>query len=118
VHYDFDWIEPPEPRYGRLRVDGLRDILANELSAIVERTDPRDYADLLHILRRSALTIEQGMADCRQKFGWPGLHHLLQTSLLKVDELSGWPNTEPPTTLGEARAFHHALVESLARSSI
>jgi predicted nucleotidyltransferase component of viral defense system len=118
VHYDFDWIEPPVPRYRRLRVDGLRDILANKLSAMVERTDPKDYADVLHLLRRTPLTIEQGMADCKTKFGWPGLPHLLQGALLRVNDLSGWPETEPPTTLDEARAFFRGLAVSLVRSSI
>lgn len=118
VHYDFEWIEEPAARYGRLRVDGLRDILANKLSAIVERTDAKDYADLLHILRRSSLTLEQGIDDCRAKFGWPGLDRLLQTALLRVDELPAWPDTEPPTTLGEARAFFREAVEDLVRSSI
>lgn len=117
VHYEFDWIEQPVPRYHGLRVDGLRDILANKLSAMVERTDPKDYADLLHLLRRTELTLDQGMRDCKTKFGWPGLHHLLQSALLRVDHLSGWPETEPPTTLDEARAFFHGLVQDLVRSS-
>lgn len=118
VYYDFEWIEPPVPRYDALRVDGLRDILANKLSAIVERTDPKDFADLLHILRRTDLTIEQGMVDCKRKFGWPGLQHLLQTALLKVESLSGWPETEPPATLDDARAFFRRLVERLVHSSV
>ena len=118
VHYDFDWLEPPLPRYGRLRVDGLRDILANKLSAMVERSDPKDYADLLHLLRRTQLTIEQGMEDCKTKFGWPGLPHLLQTAFLRVNELSGWPETDPPTSLDEARTFFRGVVERSVRSSI
>ncbi len=117
VHYDYDWIEPPRPLYGRLQVDGLRDILANELSAMIERTDPKDYADLLHLLRRSPLTIDQGIEDCRAKLGWPGLAYLLQTALLKVDELPGWPETVPATSLDEARAFFTGIVERLASSS-
>ncbi len=117
VHYDYDWLEPPQPLYGQLRVDGLRDILANKLSAMIERTDPKDYADLLHILRRTPVTIEQGIEDCRAKFGWPGLSYLLQTALLKVDGLSAWPETEPPTSLDEARDFFAGIVDRLARSS-
>jgi hypothetical protein len=54
VRYDVDHIEPPRPRYGPLRVDGLRDILANKLSAMVERTEPKDYADVLLLLRQPA----------------------------------------------------------------
>jgi len=118
VHYDFDWVEPPLRRYDGLRVDGLRDILANKLSAVIERTDPKDYADLLFLLQRTPLTIEQGIEDCKAKFGWPGLGHLLQTALLRVDDLSGWPETDPTTSVDEARTFFRGLVKTLARSSI
>lgn len=119
VHYEFDWIEAPRPLYrDRLLVDGLRDILANKLSAVVERTDPKDYADLLLLLRQPSLTIEQGIQDCRAKFGWPGLRDLLQTALLRVDTLSGWPETEPATDLAEARSFFRDLVKRLARASL
>lgn len=41
------------------------------------------------------------------------LDHPLQTALLKVNQLSGWPDTEPPTTLDEARAFVRGIVEDL-----
>lgn len=118
VHYDFDWIEPPVARYRGLRVDGLRDILANKLSAVIERTDPKDFTDLLFLLRDTDLSLEGGIEDCKAKFGWPGLHHLLQTALLKVGDLTGWPETEPPTSLDEARLFFRDAVRALARSSI
>ncbi len=117
VHYDYDWIESPQTLYGRLRVDGLRDILANKLSAMIERTDPKDYVDLFHLLRRTPLTIEQGIEDCRTKFGWPGLSYLLQTAFLKVDGLPAFPDTEPPTSIEEARIFFREIVRRLARSS-
>lgn len=117
VRYDFDWIEEPVPRYDGLRVDGLRDIFANKLSAVVERTEPKDFADLLFILRGTPLTIERGIEDCRLKFGWPALPYLLQTALLRVDEVSGWPETEPPTTLDEARSFFRQVAKTLVRSS-
>lgn len=118
VHYDFDPVEPPLPRYGALRVDGLRDILANKLSAILERTEPKDFADLLFLLRTPPLTLERGIRDCKAKFGWPGLEHLVQTALLKVEALSGWPDTQPPTSLAEASAYLRRAVGTLARSAI
>jgi hypothetical protein len=115
VHYDFDCIEPPQPRYGPLKVDGLRDILANKVSAIIERSEPKDYCDLLFLLRQPGLDLATGMADCRNKFGWPGLDYLLQTALLRVDSLSAWPQTKPVTTLAEARNHFRELARSLIK---
>ena len=118
VHYPFDNIEPPVQRYGSLLVDGPRDILANKLSAIIERTEPKDFADLLFLLRTPPLTLEEGLRGCKMKFGWPGLQYLVQTALLKVEMLSGWPETRPPTSLAEARIYFRQAVSALARASI
>jgi hypothetical protein len=115
VHYDFEPLEPPVPRYGRLRVDGRRDILANKLSALVERTEPKDFADVLVLLREPDLTLASAIADCRRKFGWPGLEYLLQTAFLKIDRLPAWPVLNPPLSLEEARPAFHEFVRSLIR---
>ena len=115
VHYDHDCIEPPRPRYGCLRVDGLRDILANKLSTIVERTEPKDYADLAVMLSRLGQSLDQGIEDCRRKFGWPGLEYLLQAALLRAETLTGWPTIEPPMLLTEAQSLFRHLARSLIR---
>lgn len=113
VHYDFDPLEPPQPRHGPLRVDGLRDILANKLSAMVERVEPKDYADVFFILRQPGFSLERGMEDCRRKFGWPGLASLLQTAFLRSEQFKGWVETDPPVSLEEARRFFRELARSL-----
>jgi Nucleotidyl transferase AbiEii toxin, Type IV TA system len=115
VRYDFDHLDPPERRYGTLRVDGLRDILANKLSAMVERTEPKDFADVLFILRQPGFSLELGMEDCRKKFGWPGLRYLLQAAFLRPEQFKSWVTTDPPVTLNEARAFFRDLARSLIR---
>ncbi len=102
VHHDHDWIEPPLPLRGGLRVDGLRDLLANKLSAVIERTTGKDFADIVLLLRRGDLTLRQGVEDCRRKFGWPGMDHLVQPALLKVERVKDWPEVVPALTLEEA----------------
>jgi len=102
VHYDHDWIEPPLPLRGALRVDGLRDLLANKLSAVIERTTGKDFADIVLLLRRGDLTLRQGVEDCRRKFGWPGMDHLVQPALLKVERVKDWPEVVPALTQEEA----------------
>ena len=118
VHYDFDRLEPPGAHHGRIAVDGLRDIAANKLSAVIERAEPKDFADLLFLLRRDDVPLARAIEDCRHKFGWPALERILQTALLKVERLSGWPRTEPPTTLDEARSFFRDAVRSLVRAEV
>ena len=103
----------PEPRYGRLRVDGLRDILANKLAAMVEGTEPKDYADVMFILRQPGFSLPRGMEDGRTKFGWPGLHHLLQRAFLYPEHFRGWVENDPPTALVEAREYFRDLARSL-----
>lgn len=118
VHYEYDCIEEPEPRYDTVRVDGLRDIFANKLSAIIERTEPKDYADILLLLRQEGISLEQGMADCHRKFGWPGLRYLLETAFLRIDKLRAWPVLEPEVSFDEAKTFFHDLTKQLVREDV
>jgi hypothetical protein len=113
VRYEVEHLEPPQPRYGPLRVDGLRDILANKLSAMVERVEPKDYADVLFILRQPGFSLERGIEDCRKKFGWPGLQYLLQRAFLSPEQFAGWVETDPVVSLDEARVFFRDLARSL-----
>jgi predicted nucleotidyltransferase component of viral defense system len=115
VHYDFDSVAPSGIAHAGIPIDSLRDIAANKLSTIIERIEPKDFADLLFLLRRPDLSLEQAAEDCRRKFGWPGLGYLLQTALLRVERLSAWPETHPPTSLDEARRFFRDAARSLVR---
>lgn len=113
VHYDFDRVSESGVAHGNLRVDSLRDIIANKLSAMIERVEAKDYADLYFLLQRPDVDLDQGIADCKRKFGWPGLRLLLQAAFLRVDKLRAWPETTPPTTLDQARTFFRDLARSL-----
>ena len=115
VKYDHPAIEPPTPRVGALCVDGLRDILANKLSAIIERAEPKDYADIYFLVARAGLSLEQGIADTKTKFGWPSLEILLQGAFLRLDRMTAWPDLEPKVTLEEARATFRAWAKALIR---
>lgn len=113
VHYDFDPIADSGMRHGHLRVDSLRDMLANKLSAIVERTEGKDFADVYFLLQRDLPTLATGIADCHAKFGWPGLPHLLQLAFLRAERIAAWPETDPlldPATVG---AFFRDLSRQL-----
>lgn len=115
VHYDHQAILAPEPVLGALRVDGLRDILANKLSAIIDRTEPKDFADVYFLLQRPDLSLQQGIADARAKFGWPAIELLLQGAFLKIERMVGWPELTPVVTIQEAREAFRTWSRSLIR---
>ncbi|MBI2389828.1 MAG: nucleotidyl transferase AbiEii/AbiGii toxin family protein [Deltaproteobacteria bacterium] len=114
VRYDHPAIEAPAARFGALRVDGLRDILANKLSAIVDRNEPKDFADVYCLLSRAGLSLEQGIADAKAKFGWPALE-LLQSAFLRIDQMTDWPALDPPADVEEARRAFRGWARSLIR---
>ena len=53
------------------------------------------------------------MADCEQKFGWPGLHYLLQTAFMRVDRIGEWPDTTPRLVADDLRKFFRDLTRDL-----
>lgn len=113
VRYDHPAIEPPVPQPGGLRVDGMRDILANKLSALVERNEPKDFADIYCLVARAGLSLEQGIADAKAKFGWPALEILLQSAFLRIERMTGWPELDPPVDLEDARRAFRGWTKSL-----
>lgn len=115
VRYEHPEIEPPTEKLGHLRVDGLRDILANKLSAVVDRSEPKDFADIFCLLTRAGLSLEQGIVDAKAKFGWPAFELLLQSAFLKLERMSAWPELDPPVTVEEARQAFREWSRSLIR---
>jgi predicted nucleotidyltransferase component of viral defense system len=115
VRYDHPTIEAPTPKLGALRVDGLRDILANKLSALVDRNEPKDFADVYCLIERAGLSLEQGIIDTKAKFGWPALELLLQSAFLRIDRMTAWPELDPPVDMAEARRAFRGWAKSLIR---
>jgi len=118
MHYDFDLVAPSGRAYLGIRVDSLRDILANKLSAILERSEPKDYVDILFLLRHPDLSLATGIEDCRKKFGWPGLEHVLQTSFLRATTIAQLPATDPPLSAAELQGFFRELAKTLVRAEV
>ena len=66
-----------------VRVDSLRDILANKLLALTERSEPKDFVDLYFGLRaRGAPEIEALVDDAERKFGVRGVRHMLRARFI------------------------------------
>ena len=115
VHYAFDRIAPSTTRLHGLEVDSLRDMLANKLSAVIDRTEPKDFADILLLLRQPGITLAQGMADATRKFGWPAIDLLLQQAFIRGARLTFWLELDPPMPLEDARAELRGLAAGLVR---
>ena len=114
VHYAFDRVAGAEAHFGRVEIDSRRDMLANKLSALIDRFEPKDYADTL-LLLRDGLSLDQAVADCRMKFGWPALEHLLQQAFARSARLAHWPALAVDLTLEDAKAAFRELARDLIR---
>jgi hypothetical protein len=105
------------PQYGQYEqvdnivVDSLENIGANKLTAILGRTEPKDFVDLYFILQsgydfndllEKAQTKDLGL----QPFFMAG-------SLLQVRNLSHIPTTTPPLALADLQAFIVGLANRL-----
>ncbi len=68
---------------GGLRIDSLRDILANKLLALTERNEPKDFVDLYCGVRApGAPPIDGLLDDAERKFGVRGVRHMLRARFL------------------------------------
>jgi hypothetical protein len=105
------------PQYGEhVRVDGIivdsiENIGANKLTAVLGRTEPKDFVDLYFVLNAGydfddllvkAQTKDLGL----QPFFMAG-------SLLQVRNLRHLPNTTPPMTLAQLQRFIVSLADRL-----
>ena len=93
-------------RLGQVIVDSIENIGANKLTAILGRTEPKDFVDLYFILR-AGYSFDDLLAKAQTKD--LGLHPFyLAGSLRQVRNFRRLPATTPPLTLSELQ--HDMLV--------
>jgi len=98
-------------RVGGIVVDSVENIGANKLTAILGRTEPKDFVDLYFILR-AGYDFADLLAKAQEKD--LGLQpFFLAGTLLQVRTLSRLPLTTPPLTLAELQDFITALADRL-----
>ena len=105
------------PQYGQhgtvgdIIVDSIENIGANKLTAILGRTEAKDFVDLYFILR-AGYEFEDLLAKAREKD--LGLQPFFMAgTLLQVRHLHTLPNTTPPLALAELQAFIVSLADQL-----
>jgi hypothetical protein len=98
-------------RVGCVVVDSVENIGANKLTAILGRTEPKDFVDLYFILR-AGYDFDDLLAKAQEKD--LGLQpFFLAGSLLQVRNLRHIPATAPPLTLSELEGFTLLLTNRL-----
>ena len=105
------------PQYGRhstigdIVVDSIENIGANKLTAILGRTEAKDYVDLYFILQ-AGYDFDDLLSKAREKD--LGLQPFFMAgSLLQVRHLHTLPATTPPLTHAELQAFIASLADQL-----
>lgn len=104
---------------GGIAIDSLRDILANKLLALTERSEPKDFVDLYCGLHAPGAPAIDGLVeDAERKFGVRGVSHMLRARFLgPVPSLGG---LEMRTKLdpAEVRSFFNETARRWVRESL
>jgi len=105
------------PQYGQhstvgdIVVDSIENIGANKLTAILGRTEAKDFVDLYFILQ-TGYEFEDLLAKAREKdLGLQPFY--MAGTLLQVRHLHTLPNTTPPLALADLQAFIVSLADRL-----
>lgn len=109
-------LDPQKPTIDGIRVDTLREILANKLTTILSRTEIKDVIDL-YFLEKAGHDLLAAIPDARAKDGgWePAVVSMLLDGL-RITELPAW--LIQSLTLEEVRAFIERLRLAIAARAL
>jgi len=89
-------------KYG-IYVDNVLDISCNKLSALYDRSDPKDFVDI-YFIDREILPFEKLIQEAKRKHG--GLdNYWLAISLAKIEDFNILPKMLKPVSLDELKTF-------------
>lgn len=111
TRYPFSQLENPG-RFDGILVDSFRDIAANKLMALLDRFDPKDFADLYFIIQKT--TLSQIRADVEKKFGHKISPTFLAGELAKVRRIEALPKMIKLVTVEELKIFFADLIKGLS----
>lgn len=100
--YPFPQIIKPKI-IGGIKVDSLRDIAANKLMAMLDRFDPKDFADLYFLLKKFGL--EKIRRDAEKKFGAKIDNIFLGGELMKSQRIEALPKMIKPLAIKQLKDF-------------
>lgn len=109
------------PQFGQrqqfqgILVDSLENIAANKLTAILGRSEPKDFVDLYFILK-AGLNFDAIMEMARQKDAGLAPFYLAG-ALLQVRHISMFPETQPPVEREDLVRFFLEIADHLIDQS-
>lgn len=115
--YPFRQLEKPIVSDG-IKIDGLRDIAANKLAAILDRFDPKDFADLFFIIKTKHYTLESVKSDAEKKFVMEIEPLFLGSELSKVGRVVSLPKMVKPLSIKELKEFISEEAKKLKKEVI
>jgi len=95
-----------------MKIDSFRDIAANKLMAMLDRFDPKDFADLFFIFKK--IKLDDVRKDVELKFGIKIDNIFLGGELAKVKRIEALPQMIKPITKEELKKFFEKLAKGLA----
>lgn len=111
TRYPFQQLEEPLMHDG-IQVDSMRDIAANKLMALLDRFDPKDFADLYFLMQERPL--EEMRKDVEQKFKMKVGSLFLGGELMKVRRIEAFPKMILPLEVETVKDFFIARGRELA----
>lgn len=111
--YPFQQFEEPLVQNG-VRIDSLRDIAANKLMALLDRFDPKDFADLFFILQERKL--EDVRQDVEKKFEIKISSIFLGGELAKARRIEVLPKMVKPLSVDELKIYFERVIRGLEQS--
>lgn len=92
-------------------VDSLRDLSANKFAALLDRFDPKDFADLYFILKKR--TFKAVRADAQEKFKMKFDPLFIAAEFAKVRRVVALPHMLKPLTIDHLKAFFEKQIKEL-----
>lgn len=102
ARYPFHQLEKPTMK-DNIRIDSFRDIAANKLMTLLDRFDPKDFADMFFILQEYDLT--KVRQDAEKKFGAAIGDIFIGSELAKARRIEALPKMIKNLTVNELKEF-------------
>lgn len=112
-YYPYHRVEISDNKRDNLAIDSLRDIAANKLLTINQRTDVKDFVDLYFLLKE--FTLWDLLRAVEVKFGMELDRVMIASDFLKVEQFDYLPRMLVPLTNKELIKFFRAQSRELAK---
>jgi len=116
AHYPYKQLESMKPYRNKLKVDSLRDIAANKLLTLTQRTEVKDFVDIYFLLQK--FTFWNLRDDVQTKFHMEIDPFIFAGDCMEVQEFDFLPKMIQPLDLLQIQNFYKQLAVKLGKKSI